>query len=166
MTLKNLTLTDLITEFDELGDWEARCEHLIDLGREIPPMATSEKIEANLVHGCQSNVWLVAELTTLPPQATPATGQPGTAVAVEPVLSLRANSDAMIVSGLIAVLMLVFNGRTPREILDTDVLAIFKRLELDRHLSSQRRNGLFGMVQRVRHLAATASQVAVPRVSL
>jgi cysteine desulfuration protein SufE len=67
-------------------------------------------------------------------------------------------SDAMIVNGLIAVLMMIYNGKTPEEILNTDVEKIFHQLELDRHLSSQRRNGLFGMVTRLREIAREAQQ--------
>lgn len=136
-----MTIDELIEEFDFLGDWEDRCDFLIDLGFEVPKLPASARIEANRVHGCQSNVWMVAELNR---NVDP------------PVIEFQANSDAMIVNGLIAVLMMVFNGRTPEEILTTDVEAIFRRLELDRHLSSQRRNGLFGMVTRIREIAARA----------
>jgi len=136
-----MTIDELIEEFDFLGDWEERCDFLIDLGFELPKLPDDAKLEENRVHGCQSNVWLVADLN----EST----QP-------PTIEFVANSDAMIVNGLIAVLMMVFNGRTPEEILTTDVEKIFRRLELDRHLSSQRRNGLFGMVTRLREIAVQA----------
>jgi cysteine desulfuration protein SufE len=140
-TALDMTIDELIEEFDFLGDWEDRCDYLIDLGFELPKLPPEAKVEENRVHGCQSNVWLTAQVneTTDPPK-----------------IEFLANSDAMIVNGLIAVLMMIFQGRTPEEILKTDVEGIFRRLELDRHLSSQRRNGLFGMVKRIREISAIA----------
>lgn len=138
-TTIRMSIDELIDEFDFLGDWEDRCDYLIDLGFELPKLPEEAKTEQNRVHGCQSNVWMTASVDT---EADP------------PAIEFQANSDAMIVNGLIAVLMVVFNGKTPAEILDTDAEAIFKRLELDRHLSPQRRNGLFGMVTRIREIAA------------
>jgi cysteine desulfuration protein SufE len=135
-----VTLDELIAEFKELGDWDAQCDYLIDLGYELPRLPESAKTEANRVHGCQSNVWMVAEL------------EPGN----PPVVEFVANSDAIIVNGLIAVLMALFNRRTPVEILRADAQSVFAQLGLERHLSTQRRNGLYGMVQRVRQLATTA----------
>lgn len=137
----SMTLDELIEEFDFLGDWEARCDFLIDLGFELPKLPDAEKTEENRVHGCQSNVWLLASMNEKNDPAT---------------LEFIANSDAMIVNGLIAVLMIIYNGKSPQTILDTDVEEIFRRLELDRHLSPQRRNGLFGMVTRIRKIAADA----------
>lgn len=137
----DMTLNELIEEFEFLGDWEDRCDFLIDLGFDLPKLPADAKIEANRVHGCQSNVWLVADLNE---EASP------------PVIEFIANSDAMIVNGLIAVLMMIYNGKSPDEILNTDVEKIFHQLELDRHLSSQRRNGLFGMVTRLREIAREA----------
>jgi len=136
-----MTLNELIEEFEFLGDWEERCDFLIDLGFDLPKLPAAVKVEANRVHGCQSNVWLVADLNE---QTSP------------PTIEFVANSDAMIVNGLIAVLMMIYNGKTPDEILKTDVEKIFRKLELDRHLSSQRRNGLFGMVIRLREIALQA----------
>jgi cysteine desulfuration protein SufE len=128
-----VTLDELFAEFDELEDWDAQCDYLIDLGYEIPKLPATAKIE--------SNVWMVADLRA---------GNP-------PVIEFIANSDAIIVNGLIAVLMAVYNRRTPAEILATDVRGVFARLGLERHLSSQRRNGLYGMVERIRQFAARAA---------
>lgn len=135
-----MTIEQLGREFDELGDWDAQCDYLIDLGCELPDLPDAAKVEANRVHGCQSNVWMVADVQPGPP----------------PTIEFLANSDALIVNGLIAVLTALYNGRTPEEILRTDARAAFGRLGLERHLSPQRRNGLYGMVERVRHLAASA----------
>ncbi|MEX0715981.1 MAG: SufE family protein [Planctomycetaceae bacterium] len=137
-SLQSLTIEDLIEEFEHLADWEERCDFLIDLGFELPEFPPEEKTEANRVHGCQSLVWLVAEVKP---------GDP-------PVIEIRADSDAMIVKGLIAVLLTLFSGKTPGEILETDAEAVFARLGLDRHLSTTRRNGLYGMMQRVREIAS------------
>ena len=135
------TIEELFSEFEELGDWDAQCDYLIDLGYELPKLPQSAKTEANRVHGCQSTVWLDAHL------------QPGN----PPVVEFIANSDAIIVNGLIAILMAMYNGRSPQQILKTDAKAVFAKLGLERHLSSQRRNGLFGMVERVRRFAAIHS---------
>ncbi|MBW3540425.1 MAG: SufE family protein [Planctomycetes bacterium] len=138
--LQSLTIDELVDEFDFLGDWESKCEYLIDLGFDLPEMPAEAKIEENRVHGCQSNVWLTADVRE---------GDP-------PVIEIAADSDAMIVRGLIVVLLALYSGRTPREILQTDVGAVFERLGLDRHLSTARKNGLMSMVQRVRRLAEDA----------
>ena len=139
--LEDLTIAELLDEFEHLADWEERCDYLIDLGFELPAMAATDKTEANRVHGCQSNVWLVAEVVGADPET----------------VKIVADSDAMIVKGLIAVLLTVYSGQTPQQILDTDIKSIFNQLGLNQHLSSTRRNGLYGMVQRVREFAAQAA---------
>lgn len=138
----DITLDELIEEFEFLGDWEARCDYLIDLGFELPKLPDEEKVEQNRVHGCQSNVWLIA--------AHDQKSKPTT-------IEFLANSDAMIVNGLIAVLMAIYNRKTAEEIINTNVEEIFQQLELDRHLSPARKNGLFGMVKRVRQIAVEAA---------
>lgn len=135
-----MTIEDLIAEFEELGDWESRCDYLIDMGGDLPEMPDELKTEANRVHGCQSNVWIVAKVGG----------------GADRVIELVADSDAMIVKGLLAVVLLAYNGRSAREILDTDIQAIFAKLGLNRHLGMARRNGLAGMVKRVRAFAAEA----------
>ena len=133
-----MTVEELMDEFDFLGDWESKCEYLIDLGFDLPSLPDEHKTEQNRVHGCQSNVWLVAEVRDDDP----------------PTVEIIADSDAMIVRGLIAVILTLYSGRTPQEILATDARQVFERLGLDRHLSTARKNGLLNMVQRVRLLAA------------
>jgi len=135
-----MTIDEVIEEFEFLGDWDDQCDYLIDLGFDLPKLPEDAKTEQNRVHGCQSNVWLVSEVTS---------GDPST-------VKFLANSDAIIVNGLIAVLMMLFNEKTPQEILATEVEDTFAKLGLNRHLSNQRRNGLFGMVERVRQIAAEA----------
>lgn len=131
-----MTLDELYEEFEFLVDWEDRCDFLIDLGFELPPLPEEEHVEANRVHGCQSNVWMTTEFA----------GDPGK-------LEIRADSDSVIVRGLIAVLLMIYSGKTPQEVVDIDARPIFARLGLDRHLSPQRKNGLGGMVDRIRSFA-------------
>lgn len=136
-----MTIDELFEEFDELGDWEDQCDYLIDLGFELPKLPESAMTEQNKVHGCQSNVWLVADVSDDVPST----------------IKIVANSDAIIVNGLIAVLLAMYSGKTADEILAIDPRDVFGRLGLERHLSSQRRNGLFGMVQRIRDIAEQAA---------
>lgn len=136
-----MTIDELFEEFAELGDWEDQCDYLIDLGFELPKLPESAMTEENKVHGCQSNVWLVAQLSDEKPTT----------------IDIVANSDAIIVNGLIAVLLAMYSGKTALEILAVDARSVFRRLGLERHLSTQRRNGLFGMVQRIRDIAEQAA---------
>ena len=123
-------------EFSYFSDWTERYQYLIDLGRKLPPFAEEFKTEANKVQGCQSQVWLVAE---------------GDAQR----LTFRAISDSAIVSGLIALLLRVYSGRSAREIVDTEPNYI-EAIGLSKHLSPTRSNGLAAMLQTIkRHAAAT-----------
>jgi cysteine desulfuration protein SufE len=131
-------LDDLAAEFDVLGDWEERYRYVIDLGRELRPLTDAERSDANKVRGCASQVWLVTE-----PQ------DDGT-------LRFRGDSDAHIVRGLIAVLLRLFSGRAPDEILTFDAKAAFEQLGLSGALSAQRSNGLASMVARIRRDAEFA----------
>jgi cysteine desulfuration protein SufE len=135
-------LDDLDAEFELLGDWEQRYRHVIDLGRGLEPLTASEHAEANKVRGCASQVWLVTE-----PQA-------------DGTLRFRGDSDAHIVRGLIAILLQLYGGRTPAEILGFDAKAAFERLGLSGALSAQRSNGLFSMVERIRRDAGAAAAAA------
>src|SRR5689334_18377987 len=132
-----LTLAKLVSNFELLGDWEERYGYLIDLGKKLPGLPESEKTEAHRVHGCQAMVWLVLE---------PDPERAG-------ALRIRADSDAFIVRGLIALLQLIFSGRTPEESLGVDAKSTLSRLRLDQHLSPTRQHGLFAMVERIRTLA-------------
>jgi len=130
---KPITLEEIFDEFEFLGDSEAQMDYLIDLGLDMPKLPDSAKTEQNFVHGCQSQVWMLTEFEENDDSR----------------LDLQAESDAMIVSGLIAILIAAYHRKTPEEILELDIHGIFDRLGLDRHLSPQRKNGLNGMVNRI-----------------
>jgi sulfur transfer protein SufE len=129
----------LIDTFEMFDDWEDRYGVLIDLGRKLPPMDPADKIEENRVHGCQSNVWMVA-------RARP--DEDGT------VIDFIADSDSSIVKGLIAVLRKLYSGQRPEDVLDFNAEPVLDRLGLSQHLTIGRRNGLAGMIQRIKRLAA------------
>jgi cysteine desulfuration protein SufE len=142
---------ELIDNFSFLDDWEDRFRYLIDLGRKLPPMDEALKTEETKVRGCTSQVWIVDEV------------KPGEGSGAQ-TLHFVADSDAHIVKGLIAVLMEIYDGRTPQEILAVDIRDAVGRLGFQQHLSPNRANGLFSMVERIRALAvqeATGEQTGV-----
>ena len=136
------SIDDIIGDFALLDEWDDRYRYVIELGRTLPPLAESEHTEANKVRGCASQVWLV---THVKPDG-----------AAGPVLTFEADSDAHIVRGLVAILLVLYSGKTAREILATDALALFERIRLRDGLTPQRSNGLRSMVERVRAEAAAA----------
>ncbi|MBU04714.1 MAG: cysteine desulfuration protein SufE [Dehalococcoidales bacterium] len=133
--MANIRIDELVDDFELLSDWESRFAYLIDLGKALPPMDEVDKCEENRVQGCQAQVWMKFE-----PEA-------------EGKITIVADSDAFIVRGLIAVLLLIYSGKTAQEILNTDGQSVLERLGLAAHLSPTRKNGLFSMVKRVRELA-------------
>lgn len=138
--LQDLTIEELYEEFDGLADSDERIDYLIDLGLSLPQLPDEAKTEENRVHGCLSQVWLVASTRAINPH----------------IVEFVASSDSVIVSGLIAVVIALYSGKSPQEIASIDAEKTFRKLGLDRHLSPQRRNGLHGMVKRVQQLAADA----------
>lgn len=132
--------SELVEDFNLFDDWEDRYRYLIDLGSQIPPLDEAAKSEENRVHGCQSNVWLVAR-----------------AEGSAPRIDFVADSDSAIVKGLIAVLQRVYSGQPADAVLSFDIDALLDRLGLSQHLSMNRRNGLAGMVQRIKALASSAA---------
>jgi cysteine desulfuration protein SufE len=141
---RDVDVDQLIENFAMLGPWEERYRYLIELGRKLPPMPEGEKTEATKVRGCMSQVWLTSRFDAGPP----------------PQLALRGDSDAHIVKGLIALLFKLYDGRTPKEILALDVHAVFERLGLENHITLNRRNGFYAMVERIRSLAQSAAAAA------
>jgi cysteine desulfuration protein SufE len=140
-------LNDLAAEFDLMGEpsgnWEERYRYVIDLGRELAPLSDSERSDINKVRGCASQVWLVTEA-----------GPGGTLV-------FRGDSDAHIVRGLIAIVVRLYSGRSPGEIMAFDPRAAFDKLGLAGALSAQRSNGLFSMIERIRRdaMAVQSGQI-------
>lgn len=130
-------IDDLLQEFADAPDWDDRYELIIDLGRKLPPIDEQYRTDANRVRGCMSTVWMVAR-----PHRN---GQPR--------LELIADSDSQIVKGLIVILLSLFSGRPLNDIVQSDADEVFRRLGLAQHLSPNRRNGLYAMVQRIRTLA-------------
>ena len=120
-----------------LDDWEDRYAYLMDLGGRMPPMGEEDKTEENRVKGCQATVWLKEKVETTP----------------EARIHFVADSNSQIVKGLVAMLRMMFSGKTPREILDFDEQSVFRKLGLDRHLSPTRSTGLNAMVRCVREVA-------------
>ena len=132
----------LVEAFELFDDWDDKYSFLIDLGRKLPPLDEAARTEENRIQGCQSKVWIVTE-----PRAE--NGQA--------VVDFRADSDSAIVKGLIAVLRKVYAGQPPEKVLSYDIEGLLERLELSRHLSLNRRNGLLGMVQRIKQDAMKLS---------
>ena len=132
MTINELQ-DEVIEEFEDFTDWMDKYQMLIDLGNELTPLDEKYKTEQNLIDGCQSRVWIQCDC------------QDG-------VLIFTADSDALIVKGIIALLLKVLSGHSPKEILDTELYFI-DRIGLREHLSPTRSNGLLAMVQQMRAYA-------------
>lgn len=137
------TLHELEENFELLEGWEERYRYLIDLGKRLRPMPDALKTPVSKVDGCMSQVWLTA--------ATKADASGHV------TMDYLADSDAIIVRGLIAVLLAAYDGKTPAEAAATDIGPIFDRLGLGEHLSMNRRNGFFAMIGRLRDEARRLS---------
>lgn len=135
-----MDLNELIETFDFIEDWEERYRILIDLGRKLPEFPEAQRTEANRVEGCTSNVWLICYRDENAPER----------------LVFIADSDAFIVKGLIALVLMAYSGATPEQIQQTDIRDLFRRLGLERNLSPNRRDGFYAMVDRIHELAAEA----------
>jgi cysteine desulfuration protein SufE len=135
----NETQQEIIDDFSELDDWMDRYALIIDLGNQLPPIDEQYKTPQHLIEGCQSRVWLNAEMDS--------DGQ----------VSFTADSDAIIVKGIISMLIRVLNHHTPKEILDSD-LHFIDAIGLSEHLSPTRSNGLLAMVKQMRLYALAFSQ--------
>jgi cysteine desulfuration protein SufE len=137
-----MTIDDIIENFSLLEDWDDRYRYVIELGRGMPPLAEGEHNNANKVQGCASQVWLA---TNVAPNG-----------ASGPVLTFLGDSDAHIVRGLIAILLIAYSGKHAKDILSTDAVALFVRLGLREHLTPQRSNGFRAMVERIKRDAQAA----------
>jgi cysteine desulfuration protein SufE len=140
------TIDDIRENFELLEDWDDRYRYVIELGRTLEPMLEAEHSAANKVQGCASQVWLSKRIER--------------SAAGEALLNYRGDSDAHIVRGLIAILLTLFSGYTPQQILATDAIAIFNEFGFREHLTPQRSNGLRAMVERIRTDAREALAAA------
>ena len=131
---------ELIADFELFEDWMDRYQYLIDLGRRLPEFPEDLRTEENRIRGCQSQVWFVADQK-------------------DGRIEFRAISDAAIVSGLIALLLRLYSGRHPQDILDTPPDFV-SALQLESHLSPTRSNGLSSMLKAIRTMAAEALEAA------
>jgi cysteine desulfuration protein SufE len=131
---------EIIDEFSVYEDWMDKYGYLIELGNDLKELDPKEKVDQNLIKGCQSRVWLVAEIEN-------------------GCINFRGESDAVIVKGLVALLLRVVSGRTPKELIEND-LHFIDDLGLKQHLSPTRSNGLLAMVKQIRLYAVAYNKIA------
>ncbi len=124
----------IVREFEALSDWDARYRHLIQLGKNLPDFPESARVEENIIKGCQSQVWMLAELKP------------------DGIIEFQADSDAMIVRGLVSLLLRLYSGQTPDVILAT-APEFLERIDMGKHLSMQRSNGLHAMMKQMKFYA-------------
>ena len=131
----SMDLEELKETFSFFDDWEDKYRFIIDLGKDLTPLADAEKTEANLIRGCQSQVWLTHQLS-------------------DDKLHFQLDSDAHIVRGLSAVVLIASNDQSPEQITALDLDGLFDELDLLAHLSVTRGNGLRSMIEKIKHIAA------------
>ena len=131
----SMDLEELKETFSFFDDWEDKYRFIIDLGKDLTPLADAEKTEANLIRGCQSQVWLTHQLS-------------------DGKLHFQLDSDAHIVRGLSAVVIIASNDQSPEQIIALDLDGLFDELDLLAHLSVTRGNGLRSMIEKIKHIAA------------
>jgi cysteine desulfuration protein SufE len=136
------SIDDILADFDVIDDWEERYRYVIELGKALPPLAEADRTDANKVRGCASQVWLATRVETDPNGV--------------PRLTFTGDSDAHIVKGLVAVMLAIYSGRTPDEILALDPEPIFTAISLRDHITPQRANGVNAMIERIRADARAA----------
>ena len=130
-------LEELKETFAFFDDWEDKYRFVIDLGKDLPGLDDPDRIEANLIRGCQSQVWLTHELAS------------------DGTLHFHMDSDAFIVRGLISIVLSALNGKKPDDIVQFDIEGLFSELQLLQHLLPTRGNGLRAMIERIRQIAAS-----------
>ena len=132
-----MDLNELYENFEFFDSWEEKYQYVIDLGRTLESLPDEYKTEEWKVQGCQSQVWLVPEVKN---------GK----------LHFKGDSDAILVKGIIAVVLLIYNDKSAEEIKSIDVLKIFAKLGLEENLTPSRRNGMMSMVQKIKYYAENA----------
>ncbi len=123
----------LLENFSVLDSWEEKYAYLIEIGKALPPFPSDLMTDENRVHGCQSSVWMILEVKN-------------------GLLNIQATSDALIVRGLIAIIISIFSGLTVEQIKQVDIKGDFEKLGLENHLSSNRRNGFWSMVEKIKSI--------------
>jgi cysteine desulfuration protein SufE len=141
-----MTIDEIRDNFALLDEWDDRYRYVIELGRMLKPLPEAEHSAENKVQGCVSQVWLLKQLDR--------------SNGGEPKLNYLGDSDAHIVRGLIAILLTLYSGRTPQQILKTDAIKVFDEFGFRDHLTPQRSNGLRAMVERIRNDARAALATA------
>ena len=131
-------LSEILENCAYLDDWQDRMSYVIELGRTLPPLDEDERTAENKVQGCASQVWVVTEADA----------------GADPIITLKGESDAHIVRGLVAIVLSIFSGKTASQILATDALALFGQMGLIEFLTAQRANGLRSMIKRIQDQAA------------
>ena len=142
-----MTLDEIVENFSFLDEWDDRYRYLIELGRTLEPLPEAAHCDANKVLGCASQVWLETNIEARGPR--------------EPIITFRGDSDAHIVRGLVALVLALYSGKTPSQILAADAQGLFQDLGLAAHLSQQRSNGLRSMVERIKAEARRATETSV-----
>ncbi len=132
-----MTVDELKDTFGFFDDWEDKYRFVIDMGKDLPALGEEDKVDDNIVRGCQSQVWLTHERDA------------------DGSLRLHIDSDAFIVKGLISIVLTALDGKQPAEILGYDIEGLFEELELLQHLSPTRGNGLRAMIARIHQIAGT-----------
>ncbi|NRA73193.1 MAG: SufE family protein [Rickettsiales bacterium] len=123
-------IKQIIDEFEMFSDWQEKYSYIIDIGKKLPELDESQKIDANKVSGCVSQVWLIFS-------------RAGNKY------YFNADSDALIVKGLLAIVLRVFSGKTKEQIINTNFQELFEKLDLNNHLTPTRSNGLFAVVNKI-----------------
>lgn len=137
MSIDNIQ-NEIIEEFNFLDDWVDRYELIIDYGKNLPTLPETDRTDNNLIDGCQSKVWFTAELDRSNPD--------------KPIVIFHGDSDALLVRGIVALLIRVLSGHTPKEIVDANLFFIDK-IGLQEHLSPTRNNGIIAMLKQMRLFA-------------
>lgn len=130
-------VTDILETFDLLGDWEQRYQYLVELGEGLPPLPEAERTEDNRVKPCMSQVWVAS---------APNAASPGH-------VTMHGDCDTAIIKGVVALLLSLCDGKTPREILQLDFDRLFEGLKLAEHLSPSRHVGIYAIVEKIREQA-------------
>jgi cysteine desulfuration protein SufE len=129
-----MDIDELIDNFSFFENWEEKYQYVIDLGRTLEPLEDSFKTETWKVQGCQSQVWLVPTFS-------------------ENGIHFKGDSDAVLVKGIIAIVLLIYNDKSPQEIKNIDIKEIFAKLGLEENLTPSRRNGMMSMVAKIKEYA-------------